>query len=351
MTELPKLQHYVPQLLLRRFAFGKRQQVHVFDKREGKTFVAAINKTGAQRGYYNVPVSVTRQVIERVRHEGTDVAAAEHVVLSLEPALESLESRTAKVIERIVRKESLGGLSNDDRAILAYFATVQFLRVPHRRDMYHQLVDSLRERVGAMLEDMEKDVDGELKRAGLGPVTPDDEAQMHLRHLIEAPSFMPYFLKKDWLLQRAPAGDPLYISDNPVTLWNHGARGESFVRGFGLGTLKSEIAMPLSPRLCLTIVCPTILEESRRTLATVAQLRAAGVRGAEEETARVREFVEAADAGHPLDLSHANVEHLNSRQVHMASRYLYGSDGRFALARKMLADDPSMCAGPRVMVG
>jgi hypothetical protein len=182
-------------------------------------------------------------------------------------------------------------------------------------------------------------------------MTPDAEAQMHIRHLMDTPSFVPYFLKKDWLLQRAPAGDPLYIGDNPVTLWNHGPREQPFVRGFGLGTLKSEIAIPLSPRLCLTMMCPSFLEDSRRTLATVEKLHAAGVTGGKEETTRVRELVNAVDTGRPLDLSKQNVEHLNSRQVHMASRYVYCSDPRFTLARRMLAEDPEMRAGPRIMIG
>jgi hypothetical protein len=154
MTELPRHQHFVPQLLLRRFAFGKKPQVHVLHKRDGRSFVAPVNRAASQRGYYNVPAHTTREVLEMARKDGFNVPVGEDVVLSLEPLLGTIESKAASLIERIVRKESLAGLTDDDREIVAYFATVQYLRVPHQRGMYGQMVDAVRERLGAMLEGM-----------------------------------------------------------------------------------------------------------------------------------------------------------------------------------------------------
>src|SRR5690349_11818469 len=113
MGELPKHQHFVPQLLLRRFAFGKKPQVHVLDKRDGRSFVAPVNRAASKRGYYNVPDQTTREVLELVRKDGFDVPAAEDVVLSLEPLLGAIESKAAHLIERVVRKESLAGLTKD----------------------------------------------------------------------------------------------------------------------------------------------------------------------------------------------------------------------------------------------
>lgn len=52
----PEKQHYVPQLLLREFAFAKKKEwyVHVFDKRSKKHFRANIRNVAAERGFYEI---------------------------------------------------------------------------------------------------------------------------------------------------------------------------------------------------------------------------------------------------------------------------------------------------------
>src|SRR5438445_13465546 len=47
------LQHYVPQLLLRGFACGRRNPRYVFDKRTGQSFRSSVRNAGCERGLYD----------------------------------------------------------------------------------------------------------------------------------------------------------------------------------------------------------------------------------------------------------------------------------------------------------
>lgn len=350
MAVFPIQQHYIPQFLLRQFSAGNRGRVHVLDKQDGRVFSPAVKKVAAQRGFYNVPQDITRKIVEKVL--GKDHYIADEYLISLEPALGRMESEAAGVIDNIVRNESLSELNEQDRVILALFATLQYLRVPRQRDLYAQVNDALRQHIGSFIEKEGEELESELRRLGLGKLTPSQEAQWHLEHLMLAPDYLPFFLQKTWLLQRVPVDEPLYIGDDPVTVWNHGPRGNaSSPRGFGIGTLKSEIALPLSPRLCLVMLCPSILAEFKAKLQMLDQLSAAGFCPDPVDVAPARALVQAAEAGLPLDLSADNVTHFNSRQVRASSRYVYASNGEFTLARQMLADDPQLRSGPRLEIG
>lgn len=313
-------------------------------------FLAPVKKVGAQQGFYNVPEEITRELVRRERKDEIDLGDLGEVVVSLEPALGRIESEASAVVGRIVRSESLSCMSSRDRAILAFFTTVQFLRVPRQRDLFAQLTDALRDRIGAFVEEKGADREAELERLGLGSVTPSTQAHMHLAHVSRAYEYLPYFWSKTWFLHRAPADAQLYIGDNPITLWNHGPKGGSGIRGFGLGTLKSEIAMPLCPRLCLVMLCPSMIEESRAILRTVDELRINGRAVDASLTAPHQELLLAAESGRPIDLPGDEATHFNWRQVYMASRYVCASEGRFEVAHQTLAADPDTRSGPRIQI-
>jgi hypothetical protein len=49
-----KTQHYVPQFLLKNFAEPEKDQIHVFDKQEERTFRAHVRKVAAETGLYDI---------------------------------------------------------------------------------------------------------------------------------------------------------------------------------------------------------------------------------------------------------------------------------------------------------
>lgn len=344
MAALPILQHYVPQFLLRHFAAGDKQLIHVLDKRDSRTFASPVSKVGGQRGFYNVPRDTTKELLDQARSEGLDVETLGDIVISLEPALGRVENDAALVVERIVKDESIAGLDQHDRETLALFAAVQYVRVPRQRALHTKVVEAMRRSVSPFVEG---DAEAAYARLGLALPTPAERANMHLHHLTLAPAYVPYFLEKTWFLERAPTDDPFCISDNPVTLWNYGPHGES--GAYGIGTLGSEIALPLTPRYCLVMLCSSFLANIRGELQMLERLQAKGLALDPPETTRLDNFVEAADKGVPLDLDASNVTHFNWRQIYNASRYVYASDPRFALTRQVLQEEPETRFEPGVV--
>jgi hypothetical protein len=349
-TELPKLQHYVPQFLLRRFGTGKKEQLHVFDKRSGKEFVSAVRNVAAERGYYNLPASVASQLWEAAKKAGLPALEGDPPTLSLEPGLANIESQTSKVIERIVREESIANLSANDRGTIALFAAIQFVRAPQHRAMMVQLEDVMRKHVEEMAQAMGRDPGQAAAQAGIPPRGADDHAATHLRHLIAAPQYAPLFLIKHWVLLKAPSGHHLYIGDNPVTLHDNTPPEQRLpFHGIGLGTPGSEVAMPLSSRLCLSMLAPDTAVRVRDTARKRRELAARGL--LPPIPAPVSDLLDAVEHGVTANLMADNVTNLNARQVRFASRFVYSTDGRFDLVRQMIQDDPGMREGPRIESG
>jgi hypothetical protein len=104
-----KIQHYVPQFVLRNFAADdKKKHIFVFDKLHENKFKAAIKNIGAENAFYD--------------YDDTDLKPP------IESKLASLETLTSPIIRRIVKNESLGSLNEKDKSIISFFCAVQMLR-------------------------------------------------------------------------------------------------------------------------------------------------------------------------------------------------------------------------------
>jgi hypothetical protein len=342
-------QHFVPQFLLRRFGSGKKHHVHVFDKRTLKSWRAPVERVAAERGYYNVPDSIKQRFVEHLRLQGDEQLAsvAKGATLSLEQALGRVESAAAKVVERVVRDESVAGLTLDDRTVLALFVVVQKSRSPIIRDLLNQTAAAVREHATVVLKAHGREP---VEAHGLDSPfgwTDDDTAYTHLKVLEDAVKHLPHVAAKDLLLHRAPPGHVFMIGDSPVTLWNHGPRGRNPYRGIGLATAGTEIALPISPRLSVVFICPSLSEMAEAHIQGASGPRARGGRLLAEENGELRAYLGHVKDGIPINLEPQHVEHLNARQVEGASRFLYASDGHFTLAKEMLSADEALRRAPR----
>jgi len=61
---MPKLQHYVPQFILRNFTTGKGNQIFVFDKQEEVAFKTNIRNIASESGFYNFDINGYQFTIE-----------------------------------------------------------------------------------------------------------------------------------------------------------------------------------------------------------------------------------------------------------------------------------------------
>jgi hypothetical protein len=308
---------------LRNFAAGtkkkKKAQVHVFDKRSGIHSLERIKEVAAQPGFYDLPHSDS---------------------VSADPALTNLENRVAPIIARIVKENSIAQVTANERVAVAGFCSAQMLRVPKWREHSQSINHIARE---VVIES-----GGDPEAAGISELT-EDQVRAHgvlwLRHV---PEFLPYFLDKDWVLLQARAPASLYISDNPITLFN--AKDFGFYGNLGLTCLGIEIYLPLSSRLTLAMLCPSHRAEREAILAKVPS----GVKLTPRQQEAVSDstrFLSAGTSGMPFAISPANVDRLNDLQVRYSARFVYSAEANFDLVRTMLHDHPELNIGLRMQRG
>ena len=89
-NEIAKIQHYVPQFLLKNFTIGKKLQVWVFDKQTGKIFKSHVKNVASENGFYNFTIKGNEYTIE--------------------PSLSDVETHASKIVKGIIRNKRIGGI-------------------------------------------------------------------------------------------------------------------------------------------------------------------------------------------------------------------------------------------------
>ena len=314
-----RLQHYVPQFLLRRFTDADGA-LAVFDKLSDRSFTTGTRAVAAEAFFYDVE--------------------SNEDVLTLEPGLAEFEAQAAGIIESIHQDASLQGLSHIDRAKLALFIAIQALRTRHQRTNIlhtHKL----------LIDKMNRIVPADMSEARLPAPTEEDAKRVSLGLIVDgAEELAEIIAAKPWVLARAPNG-PLYIGDNPVTMYN--GRDTGFYGNIGFTVPGVEIRFPLGPTLALFIPCRSTIQQARQALSDADALGELDGSAWDSFNARrqsVQALVKAVETGDPFELAPENVERENSLQVGYAGRWVFSATGDFALAQRMIRDDPRHRSGP-----
>jgi hypothetical protein len=125
---------------------------------------------------------------------------------------------------------------------------------------------------------------------------------------------------------------------------DHGAYGN-----LGLAVRGIEIYLPISSRLVLMWMCPTIERDMRDAKATAAALsKRPELR--ERVQVRVREIDEyliAAEKGSAVQFLREHVERINWLQVRYSEERIFAEENEFSFARKILVEQPKLKKGPR----
>lgn len=317
-----KVQHYVPQLLLRNFGSGKKDQVWVYDKANDRSFSTNVKNIASESRFYDFEI------------------AGE--VVTLEPLLSKLEGIAKPLVKKILDADSVASLSAEDKVLMAAFLSVQLARTRAFREQWVDLPRLVRER----LADLGDEVKEGTQAAELIRDLTENEAKAETGcFMVEAPQmFAPHLASKHWVLIATERKHPFILGDNPVTLQN---MNDMSPRG-NLGILVPgiEIYLPLSPIRALAMWCPSIVEMIRQG---VEVIRRGVVRSRESDI--VLAINEAINTGRPLTYTGENVENLNSLQVAWSERYLFSSVDDFRLTRNMLQAHPNLKRGPRARLG
>jgi hypothetical protein len=300
---LAKIQHYVPQFLLKQFASRRKKEkayIWAYDKKTGKIFNPNVKGVAAERGFYNFEFKKNK--------------------LTIEPSLSNIETHVSKIIKNIVQKDSISDLSNADMLSLSYFFALQFVRTKKHRQLFKEVYKTL---------DLE---------------TNNNALKFHgIQSVINLSEYAPYFLNKSWVLFKTTKSHPLYISDNPVTLQNmidHGPYGN-----IGLAIRGIKIYFPLSKTLALGMFCPSHEEEFRKTYEKyklIMRLDPEPGSRSIKDSFFISQIMNGFEKKETVSLDPKMVLNINSLQVIFSSRFIFSSDNNFSLASNMIQDNPKL---------
>lgn len=328
-----KHQHYVPRLLLRGFLSKQggeadKERVRVLDMNEDREFVTSIDNVMGE-GRFN------------------DFWIDEETLATLDPVCDRIETHISPLVQRI-RAEKRLNVTSEEIADLSLLIAFQFVRTKKMRLLPERLNSQMLAHVTKMGFDP-------AKVGGLVDWDEDKLKAAHARHQIKnLQAYVDLISEKMLFLMIPPNGSSFYLGDHPVVL--HNDEPASGVMGrLGLGAPYVQIYLPLAADLLLCAYCPAVFgqlmkaekkEQEERASYALRALMNGKITGE-----RMRELLELGKSfdlatpmvshirkGKPVEIDVEQVQAYNSLQAFQAHRYVVDPDGKFEVAREMMAE-------------
>jgi len=275
---VPKLHHYVPQSYLSRFTDAK-SRLWVWDKDTDRIFPSSTEGIAAEKHFYRF----------------TDLTGTAKDPLLIENAFAQLEGDIAKTTKKWIAElkemKPLDTLSitDTDREIMSVFLASQFFRTAETREIL-------------MLFALEK---GYYKDG----ISEEERANLHAALLVNSPlihELSTWLMRAIWIFARNGTGYPFITSDNPVC-FKTPTNGQ-WLKATGIMSEGSYLVYPLAPHLIL--YCK------------------------DGQHPRWKPLKPFADKLSPVELSKGMIDHENSGQVFMATRFVMSSINDFSFPRE-----------------
>lgn len=331
MPNRAKVHHYVPQHLIGNFSANDRGQVNVFDLSSERTFLTNPRNICAENGFNEFRF--------------------EEWVVSFESAVTRFEALYQPVIAKVLDQKSLLNFTDDELLILRMFVAFQFLRTKFLRTQLEQLNQKMFEHFEAM--GVPRD-----QVQGIEEIDEERAKRFYLTKIFEdTKSFATMLQPREVFLMEAPSDHPLLLGDHPVVLHNDRDFGAYGNIGWALPGI--QIYTPISPQLCVTFWCRSILDDAIQRKEQLQRLVFQSItrgnqslrevlrqidyteekyRGVFETCEKLRSGIREATL---LDADEDQVNLVNSLQVSYANRYLISAQNGFELPKRMIADNPA----------
>ena len=300
-------QHWVPKLLLKKFA-DTDGRVFRLEIHSNVVTKPAPRKAASGRGFNNFDI--------------------EGQVVSFEERLEKVETKAAPVLNRIIEARSLSGLSSIDRKKVADFVAAQSFRT----------------------EAFYKGLESNPSRKDFGPLFIQLwDSSFILSAQIEA---------RHWVLMVIEHDDVFYLGDQPVVLQRTFDPKDGSNLGFDVEGV--EAFMPISPGCALFMPCRSVsdpliasYEAAVELHRTVRSAVMRGLRGGSSELAIAQDTIRRGDPlyqaymkGAPIKAKPENVENLNYLQCSWAHAGVFSNRRDFTFARRVFSDSPQYRSTP-----
>jgi hypothetical protein len=278
------LNHYVPQFYLRNFSIPNTESIWCFDKVTRRKFRVEIKNIACERGFYNQETELY---------------------------LGDIESKAAPVLKKLIDNRDLKKLLWCEREILASFIAIQDNRT-------HELRDTMSGPAKWLVENVVASMPAELKNS-FSEKQLNEAINRNAENLIievqeetlkkSITKFSDILLGLQWILLENRTDMVLWTSDSPINKFNP-ENAEPFMGNLGYFSSGIEIFLPLTPRLCLSLI----------------DLGSHKLQPIEKMTMH----------------SNQNVIYQNCLQFDWARRHIFSQDNNFELAEKILKERPTI---------
>ncbi|UOF01501.1 DUF4238 domain-containing protein [Bdellovibrio reynosensis] len=313
-----KKQHYVPQFYLKNF--GKGNGIFVFDKQSKIVYGSNVSDVAQERYFYAIP---------NERGESGGKHSNLELINSVEDYLSEIDHRSNRAIASLLRNIESSrvisrsgfptySLSENDRINLSVFIVFQDLRTREFREKIAQMeyffTKTIMKRV---IEFKHPDKKKYLEKMDIYI----HEYREILRHLslITDHGFINklvnFALSKHWVIGYNQTEIPLITSDHPVVMRSH--NDHPWLRSAAWGVPKTEILIPLSPKVSLMLMCKSFFNDSHGSVL------------AEQHT-----------ENRVVPLNKDNIIYNNHLQITGSYQRLFSNTDEFYLAEDILAEEP-----------
>lgn len=292
-----KNQHYVPQVYLRRFT-GENGKIHVFDKKENRSFETNIRNVASERRFYD------SEMLGQITGDKQ----------FLEKQLGNIEGQYDLRCRAIISALDTGNfrkLKPKDRHFLSLYMAVQMFRTKEVRITNEQMAQTMLKltKQWASASEFELPPD-EVILGGYSPAEVARGAQHRALLNIEKLNEVANILYRHiWFIDEAYGGEEFITSDNPFVKRGH--LSDEYRSMDGIACEGIEIMFPLSPKYLVTMV-------DRHGFA----------------------HAEPFDGKRKALKCSEHMIYKNQFQIQQSSRFVFSSCGDFSFTKTVLDEEP-----------
>lgn len=302
-----KIQHYVPQFLLKNFGKGKKSSVLVFDKKLKKTYKTNTKNIASENKFYDFEFEIENHKI----------------VGSIEEKLCEIEGNANTSLKKIIKSDSVSIMNDTDKKNLSIFLAAQVVRTKNSRINYERLSEFLKKA---------------LEQRGYPQNLLEEElSNKHTDLLFDtyvvklASKMAELFFEKIWIWGKNDTNIPFCIGDDPVVCHNDFIKEEESLlfSPHAFGVVGATIYLPITPTRILCLFCPVKAREIIKTINEIKNMFLYKPFDLEIYSNSCQELYNAFINKAPVLFDKDNVMHVNSLEILYAERYIINTDFEF----------------------
>ena len=317
-----KVQHYVPQFLLKNFGKGKKNLVFVYDKKGNKEYKTNIKNIASETKFYDF-----KTILDGVE-----------VIGSIEEKLAEIEGNANTALKKILDADSISVISDEEKMDLSLFLAAQVARTKNSRINYEllpELFTSAIQQRGLLTKDLQCELDEFNKNKDLF-------FAMHVAQQSEQMASL--FYNKIWILGKNDTKMPFCIGDDPVVCYNDFSKGiDPMINPHSFGVVGAMTYLPITPKRVLHLFCPVKAKEVIRELSVIEPLflHKSFFLDVYTKIDNCQQLYNALVNNEALSLKESHIKHINSLEILGAERYVVSSSNDFRFTEMVLKENSS----------